>query len=264
MFVIKVCTVEFQPGADMSWQSWAANELNQAATQPSPYGNVHKSTIATIGGSIGHSASDTWQPYNMKIRQKHIEQVNKYLATLPASTTKENRHARKFQYMAENGIRQLGYPRIGYFADRLRPEPMHCEINAWQHYLDLVYLQAVQRNRFDDFIAVLEAPVCIETSVSEKSASNARSLPESPIRTECAIIGAGERARQQRMLQESEINLKTQLHEFNVNTIISSTAIEGCGHKFVSSKIREHYQDEGKRYNKLPVRLIGKQAIALA
>ena len=110
----KVCTVEFQPGADMSWQSWAANELNQAATHPSPYGNVHKSTIAAVGGSIGHSASDTWQPYNMEIRQKHIEQVNKYFATIPASTSKENKHARKLQYMAENGIRQLGYPRIGY------------------------------------------------------------------------------------------------------------------------------------------------------
>ena len=48
----KVCTVEFQPGADMSRQSWAANELNQAAAHPSPYGNVHKSTIATVGGSI--------------------------------------------------------------------------------------------------------------------------------------------------------------------------------------------------------------------
>lgn len=60
------------------------------------------------------------------------------------------------------------------------------------------------------------------------------------------------------MLQESEINLKTHLDEFNVNTNISSTAIESCGLKFVSSKIREHYQDEDKRYNKLPVRLIGK------
>ena len=31
----KDCTVEFQPGADMSWQSWAAYELNQAAKYPS-------------------------------------------------------------------------------------------------------------------------------------------------------------------------------------------------------------------------------------
>jgi hypothetical protein len=36
----KECTIEFQPGADMSWQSWACNK--EAATYPSPYANVHK------------------------------------------------------------------------------------------------------------------------------------------------------------------------------------------------------------------------------
>lgn len=38
----KECTVEFQPSADMCWQSWANNETTQAATYPSPYANVHK------------------------------------------------------------------------------------------------------------------------------------------------------------------------------------------------------------------------------
>ncbi|KAK2570467.1 hypothetical protein P5673_005289 [Acropora cervicornis] len=32
----KECTAEFQLSADMSWQSWANNEVNQAATHPSP------------------------------------------------------------------------------------------------------------------------------------------------------------------------------------------------------------------------------------
>ena len=36
------CTVEFQPSADMCWQSWANNETTQAATYPSPYANVRK------------------------------------------------------------------------------------------------------------------------------------------------------------------------------------------------------------------------------
>ena len=38
------CTIEFQPSAYMRWQSWACNEVNQAATYPSPYANVHKAT----------------------------------------------------------------------------------------------------------------------------------------------------------------------------------------------------------------------------
>ena len=32
----KECTLQFEPAADMSWQSWACNELNQAATYPLP------------------------------------------------------------------------------------------------------------------------------------------------------------------------------------------------------------------------------------
>ena len=36
----------------MSWQSWAANELNQVATYPSPYVNVHNGNDY-YGGSIG-------------------------------------------------------------------------------------------------------------------------------------------------------------------------------------------------------------------
>ena len=32
----KQCTLQFQPNADMSWHSWANNELNQGDTFPSP------------------------------------------------------------------------------------------------------------------------------------------------------------------------------------------------------------------------------------
>ena len=45
----KECTMEFQPSADMSWQSWACNELNQAATYPSPYADVNKANLSTMG-----------------------------------------------------------------------------------------------------------------------------------------------------------------------------------------------------------------------
>ena len=45
--------------------------------------------------------------------------------------------------MADNGIHQLGEPRIGIFAKRVCPDPLHCEINAWQHLLDLLYSKSV-------------------------------------------------------------------------------------------------------------------------
>ena len=59
--------------------------------------------------------------------------------------------------MAEHGIRQIGEPRIRYFADRLRPEPLHLEINSWQHVLDIIYKEALRRGRYGEFIQTLKS-----------------------------------------------------------------------------------------------------------
>ena len=67
----------------------------------------------------------------------------------------ETQHSKMLEYMAENGIHQLGPPRIGIFAKRQRPEPMHCEINTWQQVLSIIYLESVRRDKFPDFIKVL-------------------------------------------------------------------------------------------------------------
>ena len=44
----KQCTVEFQPSADMCWQSWANSELNQAATYLSLYASVSEGNMCTM------------------------------------------------------------------------------------------------------------------------------------------------------------------------------------------------------------------------
>ncbi|CAB4031417.1 Hypothetical predicted protein, partial [Paramuricea clavata] len=62
-----------RPSADMSWQSWACNELNQAATYPSPYANVNKNDMCTLGGTIGLDANDTWTPYTNVLRTEHVK-----------------------------------------------------------------------------------------------------------------------------------------------------------------------------------------------
>ena len=99
-FCNKDCTVEFQPGADMSWQSWAANELNQTATYPSPYANVHKGNMSTMGGSIGTRESDTWKPFTLEKRISHIEQVNSFIASLPSNITEKKQ---KYQKVTVHG-----------------------------------------------------------------------------------------------------------------------------------------------------------------
>jgi hypothetical protein len=121
--------------------------------------------------------------------------------------SEEAKHKKLLKYMAEEGIRQLDSALIGDYAERQRPEPMHCELNAWQNILNVIYLEYVQRGMFPKFTEVLSAP-------KVNSSGN------------CPILG--------------------------------------CGLGYLVSTIEEHYGCESTRHNKLPTRLIGEQAIALA
>lgn len=95
----------------------------------------------------------------MTERQKHLSMVDIYLASLPKSLSSSTVHSKKLEFMADNGIRQLGKPRIGIFADRVKPDPLHCEINAWQHILDLLYSESLLRCCFEKFVETLSAPI---------------------------------------------------------------------------------------------------------
>ena len=78
------------------------------------------------------------------------------------------------------------------------------------------------------------------------------------------LHSVGERARQQEILQQSEDNLKQRLEKTGIHRVRLPPGKRGCGLGYLTSRVREHYNDESSRYKKLPVRLIGNQAIALA
>lgn len=177
------CTVEFQPSADQSWQSWANNELNQAATYPSPYANVHKGNMCVMGGTIGNSASDTWTPPSKEKRERDLGKLDSFRKSLSSSLGSQQKHARELEFMRENGLRQVGSPRIRDFADRQRSEPVHNEINAWQHFLNLLYKESLMRNVTETFLQVLSAPVTTANEEKKTSSEASVSHPE----------GAGER-----------------------------------------------------------------------
>jgi hypothetical protein len=133
-----------------------------------------------MGGSIGCSETDTWQPFTNDLRQANVNLVKRFVSELPRNLSEEARHARKLEYMAENGIRQLGPARIGVFAERQRPEPLHCEINAWQNILNIIYLEAVQRNMFDTFILVLGAANVHQVGELVGSTTDVLPIPSTP------------------------------------------------------------------------------------
>jgi len=257
------CSVEFQPSSDQSWQSWASNELNQAATYPSPYANVHKSDLSKMGGTIGFSKSDTWSPYTMETRKSAIEKVNKHMNSLSNTISESTKHKKMLDFMADNGIRQVGPPRIGVYADLQKPEPLHIEINAWQHYLDLMYHEAVQRQMIDLFLETLAAPT------TGKTVKTARNTGVCAITSTCdaQMLGVGERVSNIPLVQQQASNLEVQFQDPDKGKDVCNardSIILGCGLSFVAKKVKEHYSDDSKRHNKLPLRLIGHQAILLA
>ena len=148
------CTIEFQPSADQSWQSCAKNELNQAAIYPSPYANVHKGELCKMGGCTGNSDESTWQVPNQEKRQRDLVKFEEFKHTLSKDQTQAKNHSKVLEFMAKTGLRQLGKPRIGIFADCQRPEPEHNEINSWQHMLNVIDKKALQRDIVELFLKV--------------------------------------------------------------------------------------------------------------
>lgn len=150
-------TVEFQPSADQSWQFWANNELTQSATYPSMYARVHKSQLSCINGSIGKNS--LWKPPTTESRKSDLNKLNEFRETLPEGLSKNVFHEKELSYMAENGLRQLGEPRIGPYADLQRPEPLHLEINNWEHVLHLLYMTSIHKDKIDSFLDVLSSSI---------------------------------------------------------------------------------------------------------
>ena len=61
---------EFHPFIYQSWISWAANEVNQAASYPSPFGNETLASLHQVNGTCETSSTDTWQAWPEDVRKR--------------------------------------------------------------------------------------------------------------------------------------------------------------------------------------------------
>ena len=255
----QLCSFEFQPSADQSWQTWAANEVSQAATYPSPYANVSQHTMCVPNGKIG----TTWQATTAETRDKHVCMVESFISKLECTHSDKARHGKILEFLAANGCRTLGAPRIGIFANRLRPEPLHCEINSWQDFLDLVYHEAVVRGKFEAFVNVLQAPVKLQVSSGVTIPNNNAVAGVTLDVTGFGGVGARVKNVDCASLQHNafQVHLQTCHSVDHVQTVNTQP---GLGLSLVAKFVKEHYENSKTRYNKLPIRLIGEQAIKVA
>lgn len=114
-------TMEFQPIADQAWEFQANNVLTQSDTYPSLFANVHKSELSQIGKTIGHKEENTWKPPTMEGRREELAKLSTFKKSLPSKLTDNLKHKKQLEFVASNGIRQLGEPRTNLFADRQHP-----------------------------------------------------------------------------------------------------------------------------------------------
>ena len=165
-------TVEFQPSADQAWQFWANNVLPQSATYPSMFANVYKGELRLIVGTMGEGTDYKWQVPTMDTSLKEIGKVQKFCEEHLLGISENLIHRKKLDFMASNGLRQMGIPRINIYAGRQRPEPFDLEVNNWQHVLNLLYTQCVKKNQVGKLVTLLQASVtdvCMHVSSSLNS-----------------------------------------------------------------------------------------------
>ena len=175
---------------------------------------------------------------------------------------------------------------------------MHCEINAWQHILDLLYSESPLRCCFEKFVETLSAPIgpsgqnslnqesseghatfervvdVIGEDVHSALASTDNSIALSFVEDEVGINSCQNSSPSPDMLRHfSVLELSKEAASDKMTAMLetstyapSNTLSEmcRCGLAYLSTKVKEHYADETKRANKLSVRHIGAQAIPLA
>ncbi|XP_065684411.1 uncharacterized protein LOC136096766 [Hydra vulgaris] len=126
---------------------------------PSPFCNVHKSELTFLDGSIEYSNSDKkWKISDTTCRKNDLVKLQEFQKGSSNELSENTKHLKSLDFMAENGLRQLGESRIGIFADRIKPDPLHLEINNWTHCLNVLYFEATRRNRFVEFCKILKVP----------------------------------------------------------------------------------------------------------
>ena len=143
------CEFEFVPSADQAWQTWAANEVNQAATYPSPYGNVCQATMSQVNGSLGDEESCTWQVWSEEQRNSNVIAVEEKKRELSKTNlSPKQQHDKLLQFLRENAMRTLGKPRIDMYINKLKPEVVILSILLLLLVLSIPYILKLKHGTF--------------------------------------------------------------------------------------------------------------------
>lgn len=110
--------------SDMKWLASMGGELSNAAYCFSSFGNVCEETKATINGSLGKGAHNTWQPWSYEKRLKVAAKVVERKQQLQGSTYAESTKQKKdLDFIKDQKSWQELEPIIGEITDLAMQSP---------------------------------------------------------------------------------------------------------------------------------------------
>ncbi|CAH3110588.1 unnamed protein product [Porites lobata] len=125
--------------SDMKWLASMGGELSNSAYYFSSFGNVCEETKATVNGSLGKGAHNTWQPWSYQKRLEVAAKVAERKQQLQGSTYAESTKRKKvLDFIKDQKSRQEFEPVIGKIIDFGYAEPLHNGNNGWQFWHSFV------------------------------------------------------------------------------------------------------------------------------
>ncbi|CAH1248480.1 Hypp8161 [Branchiostoma lanceolatum] len=249
----ELCTFEFRAGGDESWAATALGETSGAATYPSPWANVTKTDMFIVGGNIGV----TWKPWTMEQRDADLLKLGEYKKSLPPGLSESARRNKRNEFMAANGMRQLRPPLIGEYASTFYPDCLHVELNISNHWYDLMYQEAVRRDRVKEFTDVTAAPISLSNARNEPA--QGKNLGKYPSTVSHEAVG--DRVRHDGSINVQSDNMYSKLEAHAKKTQGEYSSLVGLGMKAIAARVLEHDANKTTRHRKLGIRFIGENAI---
>ncbi|XP_078610311.1 uncharacterized protein LOC144881261 [Branchiostoma floridae x Branchiostoma japonicum] len=259
----ELCTFEFRAGGDESWAATALGETSGSATYPSPWADVTKANMFTVGGKIG----ETWMPWTIERRLADLQKLDEYMNSLPSVLSESARRLKRNAFMAKNKMRQLCSPPIGKYCSTFCPDCFHTEVNAFQQFLNTLYHEARRRGCVKHFTDVLAAPIFLP------KAKNGSAQGTSQGKNHILVFheAAGDRVRCNEDITAQSDNLRDNLirrlesSQVEADQGECSPPLLGLNMKATAARILEHDANASSRNTKLSsFRLIGEHAITLA
>lgn len=122
---------------------------------------------------------------------------------------------------------------------------MHCELNSWQDFLDLIYHESLVRDKYNEFISVLEGTI---QQNQELPISHDKNKVVS-VQYESRPQGAGARVKAFECAnQQNSIFLATIENASTSRNAAVLTGVPGVGLPFIAKRVKEHHDNSKTNY----------------